>query len=269
MSDNIESSLIVDYSTLKNRVARIIAAPADEMRWNEQQRKAVDACIEDGLRQYYEPPAVDQFGPHVWSFLYPTGYVTTEDGRRWYDLPPEFSHLQAAGAVSNTDSSRAFQPLEVTSESRLRELANAEGDSEGRPRCVAVRMKESRGAGPQQWEIGFHPIPDSTYEFAFNYYAAPYMVTEDRPYPLGGQAHSQGILLSCLAAAELYEFEIRGQHYAAFVEQLKADIAHDAKRGPSTLGYGGVSRRGGIYGAWDSRFRQTNNDSVTYNGTSY
>lgn len=271
MSDRVESSLAVDYTILKGRVGRILAVPEDESKWTAQQRRAVDSVVEDGLRQYYQPPAVDQFGPHTWSFMFPTRELQTFEGQRWYDLPFDFSHLNGASSVTFSDSSQRYVSVDITSESRMRELENAEGESTGVPRVVAVRMKESRGAAPQEWEIGFHPTPDATHKFAFNYYAAPYMVTDERPYPLGGMAHSQGILLSCLAAAEQYEFEQRGEHYAAFIEQLKADIAHDARRGPTTLGYGGVTRRGGRidrYGVGrNSPWLASGN--VTYGGVDY
>lgn len=271
MSDRVESSLVIDYNLLKSRVGRILAVPSDELNWTATHRKAVDDVIEDGLRQYYQPPAVDQFGPHVWSFMYPTKTIKTVGDQRWYPLPEDFSHLNGASAITYTDSSNRYSPLNITSESRLRELENTEGESTGRPRFVAVRMVEMRGEAGQEWEIGFHPTPDDSYEYSYQYYAAPYMVTEDRPYPLGGQAHSQGILLSCLAAAEQYEYETRGEHYAAFIEQLKADIAHDARRGPNTLGYGGVTRRGG----WSDRYGWPRDSSwlatqkVTYNGVEY
>lgn len=245
MTDRIESSLVVDYSVLKSRIGRMLAVPSDESRWETRQKESVDNVIRDGLRQYYEPPQVDVFGPHTWSFLYPSTTIKTVTDQRWYDLPEDFSHLNSAAAVCYTETANRYSPLDITSEARLRELENQESDS-GRPRMVATRVKQSRGESYQEWEIGFHPTPNDEFEFAYQYYAAPYMVTEDRPYPLGGQSHSQGILLSCLAAAESYEFGQRGDHYAAFIEQLKADIAHDARRGPSTVGYGGVHRRGGL-----------------------
>lgn len=267
---NDDRMLNVDYTTLKYRIGRELGLPEDEGRWFDGQRRDVDEVIREGFRLFYTPPQVDQFPPHEWSFKKPTRTIRTVQGQRWYDLPADFSLLDAAASVACTDASNGYLPLAIVSSSLLAEYATAEVASEGIPLRVATRQKNSDGSSPQQWEIGFDPTPDGEYEFAYIYNATPYMVSTERPYPLGGAEHGQCILLACLAAAELFEFGQRGDAHQAFLEKLKSDIAHDARRAPATLGYGGVSRRGG----WRERFgfpRQSgwSNNSVTYRGQSY
>lgn len=267
---NEERTLNVDYATLKYRIGRELGLPENEGKWFDGQRRDVDEVIRDGFRLFYTPPQVDQFPPHEWSFTNPTRTIKTTEGTRWYDLPIDFSVLNAAGSITCTDANQGYLPLSIVSSSLLSEYQTAEGASNGTPLRVATRQKNSDGSAPQRWEMGFDPTPNGEYEFAYQYHAMPYMVTTEHPYPLGGAEHGQCILLACLAAAELFEFGQRGDAHVAFLDKLKSDIAHDARRAPATLGYGGVSRRGGWrdrYGV--SRCSGWSSNSVTYRGTSY
>ena len=265
MTDKVESSLVVDYWKIRSRAGRVLGLPSDDTTWDQSQEARFKHVLEDGLRRYYSPPAVDEYGPHVWSFMYPTIPMKTCANQQWYPAPDGFTgDINDAGGITYSGTSKSYRPIRITSASHMRSLSSAESESTGYPRYAAVRPKSDRGETEQEWEIGFHPIPDAEYEFEYQCHMAPYMLTEERPYPLGGQAHSQGILFSVLAAAEAYEFDRQGDHYNRFIEQLKADIAMDQRRAPATLGYGGVHRRGGFRDSL-SRHRSTNNNVVTYN----
>ena len=270
-TDAIQADLTVNYATLKARVGRVLGVPSDENKWTEAQLTAVRACISDGLRQYYSPPQVDQFAPHVWSFMSPSRKMKTAADQRWYSMPDDFESLVGAGMITYSSQSEKYSPIQVTNEAHLRQLEHLTSGSTSWPRYAATRAVSDKGANPQRWELGFDPTPDSEYDLEYSYHASPYMLTDDRPYPLGGKMHGQGILLSCLAAAERYEFDQRGEHWQAFMEQLKADIAMDLRRGPTTVGYGGVHRRGGMYhrGRWPRDSGSLTTGGVTYNNTSY
>lgn len=260
----------VDYTVLKNRCGRILGCPTSEAEWNAQQREDVDTVIIDGLRQYYTPPEVDQFGSHTWSFLYPRKTLTTIANQTWYDLPDDFAILDAANRITFTDAEQSYLPIKLTTPGRLRQKHSTGGDTTGTPEFAATQIKRSDGTAPQVWEIGFYPTPDSEYEVEFAYQAAAVMLTVERPYPLGGPLHGQGILLSCLAAAELFEFEQRGTHWEAFITQLKADIAMDSRRGPTTVGYSSPNRYvpRGIQGPGRNSV-YSSGSYVTYNGVDY
>jgi hypothetical protein len=270
-TDAIQADLGVNYQTLKTRVGRVLGVPADEAKWTESQLTAVRSCISDGLRQYYNPPQVDNFAPHEWSFLTPTCNLTTAANQRWYALPDDFESLRGAGMITYSDQNEKYSPIQITNESHMRQLEHVTSGSTSFPRYAAVRAVNDAGVTPQQWELGFDPTPDAAYALQYSYHASPQMLTDDRPYPLGGKAHGQGLLLSCLAAAERYEFDSRGEYWQAFMEQLKSDIAADLRRGPTTLGYGGVHRRGGTYqrGRWPRDSASLTTGGVTYRNTTY
>lgn len=265
-----ERTLDVDYATLKYRVGRELGLPEDEGEWFEGQKRDVDECIRNGFRSFYTPPQVDQFPPHEWSFIHPTRTLQTVDGQRWYEMPFDFSLLDATASVVFSEAGQGYCPLSIISASLMSEYESVEAASTGVPLRCAARQKNSDGSAPQRWEMGFDPTPDAAYDFSYSYHAVPYMVDTEHPYPLGGAQHGQCILLACLASAELFEFGQRGDAHAAFLDKLKSDIAHDARRAPATLGYGGASRRGG----WRDRYGFTRhsgwgNSSVTYGGQSY
>ena len=271
MSDKVESSLDVDYAVLKRRVGRILGFPDEESAWYAHQLKAANQVISDGLRQYYQPPQVDDFGPHTWSFMYPTKNMSTVADQRWYELPDGFDHLNAAAGMTTSGDNKTYTPIRVTSPSHLAGMEAASAAITGFPRFAAARIIKDRGTSPTKWELGLHPTPDDDYAVQYECYIQPYMLTDERTYPLGGSSHAQGILLSCLAAAESYEYERQGEWYQAFLQQLKADIQLDARRGPSTLGYGGVHRRGGAGdGRWRGRHSPGQSSNiVTYNNTEW
>jgi hypothetical protein len=134
------------------------------------------------------------------------------------------------------------------------------------PRFAAVRPKGGDGVSDQRFELGLHPTPDSEYRLAFQYHAAPYMLSEERPIPLGGPGHAQGILKSCLAAAEEHEYDQQGPRYEAFMRQLAADIDMDARKAPKTVG-----KNNNIpwLGHRHRRSEYLYHRSVTYGGSEY
>lgn len=267
-----DMSLAVDYFLIRDRVGRELAMPSEPITWTERQLNDVHQCIRDGFRQCYNPPAVDEFGPHQWSFMWPTLSLTTVADVRWYPMLDGFSgQLMGAGGITYSSTDNKFTPIDITSDWHLRWLENSEATRTGYPACASVRPISDQGETPQRWEMGFHPTPDAAYQFEYQCHMEPYMISEERPHPLGGESHGQMLLYACLAAAEVWEYGRQGEHFNRFVEQLKSDIQKDANRGPTTIGYGHTHRRGGsrdlpFYGRHSAGL---NTRAVTYNGTTW
>jgi len=80
------------------------------------------------------------------------------------------------------------------------------------------------------------------------YVAAQRMLSIDNPHPLGGPAHSGGVLAACMAVAERRFDGQEGALARAFIEKLQSDIARDVQNGPHTLGYFGPQHNRG-YGS--------------------
>ena len=73
-------SLGVDYFVIKDRMGRLLGHPEDDANWQQHHWTALKYAMQDGMRQFYQPPEVDQYGAHQWSFMYPVTTITTVIG---------------------------------------------------------------------------------------------------------------------------------------------------------------------------------------------
>jgi len=116
------------------------------------------------------------------------------------------------------------------------------------PRYASIQPAESTGLEPQKQELVLHPTPDSDYGLQFQYQAVARRLTEDQPYPLGGQMHGPGILSACLAAAEMRMTGAQGSQYMNFLSILAGNIIRDTQRGAGVLGYNGNNTSRSLFG---------------------
>lgn len=140
-----------------------------------------------------------------------------------YQLPDDFGAVQ--GVVTYA-ASTSWKPILKTSASRIRELRQTH-DLTGRPELYAVRPLSSDGTQGQRSEMIFWPDSDSTYTVSFEYNAYPWMLSDAKPYPLGGMVHAETILQSCLAILERRLEDAKGVEWNTFMEQLAASIQFD------------------------------------------
>jgi len=104
------------------------------------------------------------------------------------------------------------------------------------PQRFCVRPKTFTAATGQRFEMVFDPVPDAAYIFTYTYRVRPDTLGSAE-YPYGGMEHSETILASCMAAAELKRLDQRGEHFAYFLERLQASISYDRMVGaPPSLG---------------------------------
>lgn len=253
-------SLSITYNELQKAIGRylgygrMVYGPDD----GTQEWADIEDCIKSGLRQFYVPPPMQgQPGSHQWSFLRPVAQLMLAAGVADYDLPEDFGGLH--GDLTYPAYEQA-KPVVVTSESAIRAIRQSRTQS-GKPKQAAIRPKATDGAAAQKFEMILWPVPDCQIELTYRYFVLPQTLSNENPYPYGGQAHSETILESCLAIAEQRLNDIKGIHWEKFMERLAASIQIDRKTsGADFLGYN-ADRSDGMGQSNNHRF-----DGVTVNG---
>ncbi len=166
--------------------------------------------------------------------------LTNEDDwtlvRRKYTMPDAFGGIDGPLTFNEYTSSDV---VKVTGESRVRML-NQWNTTTGRPQLCAVRWKYSDSTAGHRAEMIFWPTPDSAYILYYRYLFLPDALDASNLYHLGGMAHSETLLESCLAVAEMRKNDERGIHWARFLELLQTSIDYDLRSmSAESLGYMG------------------------------
>lgn len=270
---NRADSLEIDFHSIRRQVGKTIGIGYSHEEWDDEQAQEVQDIIDEGMRQAYYPPPLPQpysmksDTVHEWSFMQPTLEFSTESDIRRYPLPSDFE--RPIGNVAYADTNDSYPPIQFAPAARLRGL-EARTDYQAPPSFAAIEPGELDGSGPQTLVLVLHPTPDAEYPMALVYQAHGRRLTEESPYPLGGQPFGPVALASCLAAAEMKILRQPGPAAKNFVQTLAGAIARDRQRGPALLGYNGdmsinvfgrgtVRRMGGLYSSQDA----------TYNGVAY
>ena len=152
-------------------------------------------------------------------------------------LPDDFGVLDSPITYEAGTGRGAVQQV---NEDRIRRLAQSESGNVGIPSFFAVRPRSwpTGSATGQRWEIMLWPFPSSSYAVQYVYKIQMDYPTGATYYPLGGSAHSEAILASCLAIAEEYAAVPATQYREAFWPQrLAASVAYDRAQGSHNLGY--------------------------------
>jgi len=260
----------VTFSELKQDVAYYLGYGMTSGDWSSDQLQIIERCVKRGLQRFYRPPPVDgQRYAHEWHFLRPSTTLSTVADTYLYDLPSDFAGLERPFNHS-PGTSNLNMPIEERSEFEVSQRIAAVGES-GRPRIYAIRPKAIDYTTGGRYEVLFDPTPDDAYTLQYSYRVATEDVGDTRPVPPGAQEHALTMVEACLAEAELFvqdtgERGRRGEHYARFMQQLKASISRDSRlASPSGLGY----NRDGSDAARVLDFHDLTTDIVTLNGIAY
>lgn len=242
------------YADLMNRVSMFLGFGNDYTALSADDAAECDAAVQSGVRQFYFPP-VD----HQWSFLHPVTTMSIDSQTE--DCPWYFGGIY--GDVSYTDNTATV--VQVVSEPQIQKLIMARPYT-ARPQYVCVRQKaqdgNDSGATPNlQYELVFWPTPDTTYTIRLQYVALVQKLSATYPYHLGGVAHTETVLASCLAAAEQMQDDEVGIHSARFQQRLMASVESD--RRATTPHYGGTMTDASIEFEGSSWTRAV---GVTYGG---
>lgn len=162
-----------------------------------------------------------------------------------YTLPDSFGGKDGpmSYAVNTSGSSKIHWVDEVDIRDQL---ASPAGSLSAKPRIVAVRPQSSDGTTGQRFEAVFWPTPDAAYVLTYRYHALQdKLVTGE--YPLGGMAHGETILASCLFIAyemlarnEASGASLKSSAEKAWLNRLRASVNHDRQSMlPDNLGYNG------------------------------
>lgn len=270
---NRAEDLNIDVHYLRRQVGSYLGYGHNPAVWGDEKFQTVEEIIDSGLRQYYFPPSMPtdrvygKLEAHSWSFMRPTGAMTTEDGQAVYSLPADFDFLIGDITYSDTDG-EYYAPLKLTSDARIRALEQTTTTT-AQPQLAAVRPVVDAGTAPQRQELVLHPTPNAAYNLSFQYQAFPRKLSDENPYPLGGRGHASGIMASVLAVAELRKMGQEGPMMKNFINQVSSNIARDWDRGPDFLGYNGS---GGMGASARGDLRRMNGifySGITYNGSAY
>jgi hypothetical protein len=188
-----------------------------------------------------------------------TGLAFTIGTYCTFDLPDDFASLDD---VLTYPPTTGYPPVQVVGESFIRSKQQ-HSVAQGRPVYAAVRAKRSDLSTGQRFQIMFYPWPDQGYVLTYKYRAAQDELAHGE-YPLGGADHSETILASCLAWAEINLDDVTdGPKSAQYTRRLESSISTDQSLGHADfLGRMRNPERG------SSRARSPG-VIVTYNGVDY
>lgn len=238
----MESTLSLKLSDLTGAVGfhlgHGLGADNGDTAWTATQTYAINSCIKSGLRQFYFPAPINGVS-YDWSFLRPIATLTLASGGSVVVLPDDFGGIEGQVTLLST-SSQASWPIDVVGEGKIRESFSVLPDATGRPLMTSIVPLKGTGATQgQRYQMTVYPTADQDYRLQFEYYVLADYLTGALPYALGGMAHAETILESCLAIAEERIDDASAVHSQKFQERLAASIATDRRCKPQKLGYNG------------------------------
>ncbi len=108
----------------------------------------------------------------------------------------------------------------------------------GRPELAALQPLKGTGHNKgQRFQLYVWPTADADYGLSFTYYVNPDALTDSFPHHMGGMAHGETVLESCLAVAEQRLDDKSNVHSMKFRERLAASVSLDRRSKPQSLGY--------------------------------
>lgn len=151
-----------------------------------------------------------------------------------YDLPADFGKM-IGRLMFSPDDNRWWSCVMVDEQDIRLQREIPMPVSYGPLQC-ALSAKASDGSAQQRWQLMFWPRPDRVYHLNYRYESQPQPLSQSYPYPLGSVYHSEVILASCLAVAELRIYDQHGAHWENFVAKLQGAALKDRQIGPTALG---------------------------------
>lgn len=224
-----ESTLTLTFSNLQVAVARYLGYSVTAADWTTPQAAEIAGIVQSGLRQFYWPPVpADRPDAHRWSFLRPTTTLSTASGTFNYALPDNFGgELSDFTYASGTSHFRV--PI-IPLPDLLALIAGGTGATNAAPKYAALRPLTSDSTAGQRFEVVTYPTADAIYVLTYSYDLLPSaLVASTAEYALGGAAHSETILQSCVAVAEQRSNDTAGIHQARWSERLAESIRYDRK----------------------------------------
>lgn len=182
--------------------------------------------------------------------------------QQWqYTLPDDFGGFIDPTLSYRPNSNKFWDVVRVDVSEILRLRQNEV--STDLPVYAICPVNSTTASEGQRFEVLLYPTPTEAAVLEGQYWAAQNAATDSLPYGMG-TIHSDCLLASCLAAAEVERDRRHGVQWEIFIERLMAAIAHDRRTGPRFIGYNSdPSISNADYGPW-----RHSNPTLKYNGTS-
>lgn len=231
-----ESTLSADFEEIRLEVADYLGFGRDSDDWSTDDTNRLTAIMKAGMAQFYFPPKVGERDPHRWSFLTPVTTLSITGDDQDIDLPDDFGGM--ACRYMTFDENEIGPRIDFIGEGQLRTMRQGD-ESTGQPQYAAVRPKSSTGTTGQRWEVLLYPIPDAAYTVYYRYRILPDNLSSGL-YAYGGASHTQTIIQSCIAMAELRLDGVKGNQWEQFLALLESSIEQDLQVGrKEKFGYNG------------------------------
>ena len=190
-----------------------------------------------------------------------------------YDLPDAFGYMTDT-PPTYAQADNVWHEVQIVGENRIRALRQQDAlVLSNKPYLAAVRTKNKVTASGTRQEIMFYPRVTAAATFTYRYRARADAMGASDTYAWGASDHSETILASCLAAAELFVEETRGVYWEQFQQRLAASMAFDGRANrPERLGYNGDNSDDGGTGysdPWELRDRRRLTSTVQVTHTSH
>lgn len=220
--------------------------PYVDQTWTALQQADIDEITRSGLRQFYFAAAADgTSSPYDWSFLRTVATLDLPAGSQEVQLPDDFAGMEGEVTLLST-SGLIYMPIKQYNSGRIRSAYSVTPTRTGRPiMCALEPIKGTTALAGQRQSLLIFPIADTDYTLQFEYYVLSDYLSTPFPYPLGGMAHAETILESCLCVAEQRKDDASTVHAMKYQERLQASIGLDRRNKPQSLGYNGNWQRGG------------------------
>jgi hypothetical protein len=222
-----EPTLTQTFLKLQQEVGFYLSWGSDDTAWTTAQTALIKDIVNSGLRQFLLPPAANGIVSHRWSFLQAhAGTIALSTGDDDMALPDDWG---GGTRMFHWAIGEAKKPIPVIPLAEFLSIASVK-DSSGTPITAAIRPLTFAPATGQRYEVLFHPQPDSGVNakvLNFTYSVDLDKLGTSGHFTPGGAAHSETLLESCLAVAELRVDDETGVHNARFMERLAASIEYD------------------------------------------
>lgn len=263
-----ETALQLTYDELQKQVAYFLHGTRRLAAINADELENLQAVINNGLRRFYYPAQVDPALAYDWSFLISDFDFYTEVGTQDYVMP--FSFGGAYGPLHHDPDDEIKVSIHKVTPNKILYQRQMNVTVTNWPTLYAERAVMQGGTNGQRWKIMLWPSPSAVFHLHGTMRVHPLGPNGTQEYLYGGAEHSQTILESCLAQAELQIDGQPGAHANEFKQCLATSIVLDSQmHAPEKLGYNG--NNSGAQGALmrpDGQFFESFG-TVTMGGVNY
>lgn len=237
-----EPTLNLKKSDLEAKVGKYLGyglgSANGDTAWDTMQTSDIADCINSGYRRFINTPPVPGLHPggYEWTFLRPVWTGNLESGATTVLLPEEFGGFE--GALTISRSTGTYFPVRLRSENEIRNEHALFPDASGEPAMAAVQwLKGTTSDVSQRAQLYVFPEADAAYTLKAAFYLHPDALSDTYPYAVGGAAHAETLLESCLAVGEERRDDMaNGPHFQAFMRCLAASIRQDQRLKPQWFG---------------------------------